>query len=113
MQTFSAGLKSFLGYLEGTGKSLHTIKSYRLDLHAFHAFLERQAGGKPVALDRLEPADVDRFHDHLRELGLKNNTRRRQLLTVRRFLSYLVNRKKLPVSSAPRSPRRTKSSACR
>ena len=92
---FARGLKSFVGYLEGTGKSLHTIKNYRLDLLAFQDFLENQA--KPrTPLHRLTSADFDRFHEHLKALGLKTNTRRRKLLTVRRFCSFLVNRNKLP-----------------
>ena len=57
-----------------------------------------------MALDQITPRDLDRFHDHLVSQGLKTNTRRRKLLTVRRFLSYLVNRNKLPVELGKKIP---------
>lgn len=104
--SFARGLKSFLGYLEGTDKSEHTIKNYRLDLLAFQEFYENLGGtgSPPTPLHRVELAHLDRFHDHLKALGLKTNTRRRKLLTVRRFLSFLVNRGKLPTELGAKIP---------
>lgn len=102
--TFSRSLKSFVGYLEGTEKSAHTIKNYRLDVEAFQNFLNHGLSDKPVKLEKVTPGDLDRFHDHMKAQGLKTNTRRRKLLTVRRFLSYLVNRNKLPMELGKKIP---------
>jgi integrase/recombinase XerD len=101
---FPAALKSFVGYLEGTQKSAHTIKNYRLDLLSFRAFLEEIRDEAPGKLAELTPREVERFHDHLKAQGLKTNTRRRKLLTVQRFLSYLSNRNKVPVELARKLP---------
>lgn len=102
---FPRALKSFIGYLEGTDKAAHTIKNYRLDLLAFQQFIEGQAGiSQAVSLDHLDPADLGRFHDYLKDRGLKTNTRRRKLLTVRRFLLFLVNRNKLPAELGKKVP---------
>jgi site-specific recombinase XerD len=93
---FPAALQSFMGYLEGTQKSHHTIKNYRLDLMAFERFLARAPGGaRPLALASVGHRELDVFHDHLRAEGLKTNTRRRKLMTVRKFMGYLAGRKKV------------------
>jgi site-specific recombinase XerD len=92
---FPYALKSFVGYLEGTQKSLHTIKNYKLDVLAFQDFLQKQVRSK--ALDQIDANDLEHYHNHLRSLGLKTNTRRRKLMTLRKFLSYLAGRKKLPM----------------
>ncbi len=101
---FPAALKSFVGYLEGTQKSAHTIKNYRLDLLSFRDFLEDIKDEAPRKLANLTPKEVERFHDHLKAQGLKTNTRRRKLLTVQRFLGYLSNRNKVPMELARRLP---------
>lgn len=93
---FPYAIRSFLGYLEGTEKALHTVKNYRLDLLAFQDFLQNRLGPNPKALDQVVAEDLDRYHDFMRSQGLKTNTRRRKLMTLRRFLSYLAGRKKLP-----------------
>jgi site-specific recombinase XerD len=92
---YSKALKSFLGYLEGTQKSAHTIKNYRLDLLAFQKFLAAQAGNRPIECENLSSADLDRYHTHLKTADLKTNTRRRKLLTAQHFLRYLSKRKQL------------------
>jgi site-specific recombinase XerD len=101
---FPAALKSFTGYLEGTQKSAHTIKNYRLDLLSFRDFLnELQEVGVRKLAD-LTSKEVEGFHDHLKAQGQKTNTRRRKLLTVQRFLLYLSNRNKVPIELARRMP---------
>jgi site-specific recombinase XerD len=94
---FAAAMKSFIGHLEGTHKAEHTIKNYRLDILAFESFLSTATGnpGKRLELAQLTAEDLERFHDHLKQQGLKNNTRRRKLMTVRKFLNYLLIRNKL------------------
>jgi integrase/recombinase XerC len=92
---FSKALKSFVGYLEGTQKADHTIKNYRFDLLAFADFLKTTVKGKEIRLKELGKIELDAFHDHLKGLGLKNNTRRRKLMTIRKFLSFLAGRNQL------------------
>ncbi|MDR3607695.1 MAG: site-specific integrase [Oligoflexia bacterium] len=103
-QPFAAALKSFLGYLEGTEKSAHTIKNYRLDVLAFHSFLERQSGAVPVRMDQLSVADLERYHDYLKATSQKTNTRRRKLLTAHRFLRYLSKRNQLAAEIPTKLP---------
>lgn len=90
--TYPQAMKSFLGYLEGTDKARHTISNYRLDLLAFQRFLGAAESGR---LSELSPKALERFSQHLAEQGLKNNTRRRKLLTVQRFLGFLSQRNKV------------------
>lgn len=92
---FPYAIRSFVGYLEGTEKSLHTIKNYRFDLLAFQNFLQNELAPKPKSLSDITADDLDLYHQHLKSKGLKNNTRRRKLMTLRRFLSYLAGRKRL------------------
>jgi site-specific recombinase XerD len=106
--TFPAAVRGFMGYLEGTHKARHTLKNYRLDLEAFQTFLLGQRGASTVDLSKLDLSDLERFHDALKTQGLKANTRRRKLLTVRRFLVYWVGRHKLPVELARKTLTPTK-----
>lgn len=99
---FPKALKSFMGHLEGTGKALHTIKNYRLDLLSFADFLSRER--PKYVLREIPQKDLERFQEHLKKQGLKTNTRRRKVLTVAKFLRYLAGRKKVDVSLARRMP---------
>lgn len=100
MQTESAGftkiLRSYLGFLEGTGKSHLTIASYRGDLDVFRAFLEEEK----LSFEGLNHGDFDRYHDFLIRRGLKTNTRRRKLITARSLCRYALTRKKIDFSPA-------------
>lgn len=93
--TFPAAIQSFLGYLEGTGKSAHTIKNYRLDVEAFFRFLREERGGKTLPLNQIGTSDLKSYSALLKGKGVKNNTRRRKILTASLFLSYLAKRKKV------------------
>lgn len=93
-----AAIRSFTGYLEGTEKAAHTIKSYKLDLLAFQNYLHEAKGPKRAQrLDALTAKDLDHYHAHMTAAGLKTNTRRRKLMTLRKFLSYLAGRRKISV----------------
>lgn len=95
--SFSYALKSFMGFLEGTKKSSHTIASYRSDLKTFQEFLESETrASRRASLEDTRVSDLENYFDYLKSLHLKSNTRRRKLLTVRRFMRYLNKRKKLP-----------------
>ncbi|HAR41230.1 MAG TPA: hypothetical protein DCS07_01135 [Bdellovibrionales bacterium] len=93
---FAAALKSFEGYLEGTSKSEHTIRNYHFDLLAFEKFLLSYDKRPEVKLEELDQSYIEEFHNWLKKDGLKTNTRRRKLHTVRKFLGYLSRRKKVP-----------------
>ncbi len=94
--SFFSALKSFLGYLEGTQKSRHTIESYRLDLQAFHDYLVRHTSKKEITMKDISYLDLNHYQSFLLEQGLRNNTQRRKILTVGRFFRYLFQRKKAP-----------------
>ena len=104
-----SAVKSFLGHLEGTGKADHTIQNYRWDLRQFERFLIQDVGSRnPALLDqalrRLSVRDIEKFGEYLKGEGQKANTRRRRILTVRRFVRYTVSRKKLGLDVAARVP---------
>lgn len=101
---FAYALRSFLGYLEGTEKSEHTIKNYRLDLLSFEEFLQKGLGSEPVALSQVSREDLEKFHEYLKAQGLKTNTRRRKLLTVRKLLRYLTQRNKISIDIGRKLP---------
>jgi site-specific recombinase XerD len=101
---FSYALRSFLGYLEGTEKALHTVRNYRSDLMSFEEFLEQGLGSRRVSLSRLSRADLERYHSYLKAKGFRTNTRRRKLLTLRRLLRYLSRRGKLNLDIADQLP---------
>lgn len=48
--------------------------------------------------------DLERYHEWLKQSGQKTNTRRRKLMTVRKLMNYLTNRKKLDLDIAKRLP---------
>jgi site-specific recombinase XerD len=103
--SFAAALRSFLGHLEGTAKAKHTVDSYRFDLQNFDQFLHTQKHGAGIANVRtLTRKDLERFGDWLKLDGQKTNTRRRKLMTVRKFMQYLAGRKKLDLDVGRKLP---------
>ncbi len=95
---FAAAAKSFQGHLEGTGKALHTIASYKLDLKRFEEFLSEAfpKGMGAGVFNKMTPKTLEYFEKALLARGLKTNSRRRILLTVQKFMRYLGSRKKAP-----------------
>lgn len=94
-----------MGHLEGTGKSSHTIAAYRFDLQSFAEFLDGSRVGKTTLdLRVLMRRDLERYHEWLKQSGQKTNTRRRKLMTVRKFMHYLTHRKKLGLDIAKKLP---------
>lgn len=91
---FPYAIKSFIGFLEGTQKSANTIKNYRLDLQAFQDFMH-QSNSKSKDLGNITQSDLESYHHFLKKNKFKTNTRRRKLLTIKRFLRYHTRRKKL------------------
>lgn len=102
--TYSYATQSFRGYLEGTGKASHTLASYMSDLKTFETYLNEGLGKKSVSLTSLSLKDLEHYHDYLKTKGFKTNSRRRKVLTVRRFLKYLTSRNRLKVDFAKKVP---------
>ncbi len=101
---FPYAIRSFVGYLEGTNKSVLTIKSYRLDIQAFQDFLNQEYSHSSFKLNEVNRDDVARYREFLKEKGFKINTRRRKILTVTKFLNYLAGRKKVSLEMAKKIP---------
>ncbi len=95
--SFSYAIRSFTGYLRGTGKAEHTIASYQSDLRLFERFVHEKLSRKRIELTDLSLADLRRYAEYLRAEGFHDNTRRRRLLTVRRLYRYLEKRGRLEV----------------
>lgn len=89
-------IKSYIGFLEGTGKSRLTISSYRGDLDVFREFIREEG----VNFFDLRKEDFEKYHFFLQERGLKTNTRRRKLITARSLCRYALTRKKIKASPA-------------
>ncbi len=89
-------IKSYIGFLEGTGKARLTISSYRGDLDVFREFIREEG----VNFFDLRKEDFERYHFFLRQRGLKTNTRRRKLITARSLCRYALTRKKIKSSPA-------------
>lgn len=103
--TVEYAIRSFTGFLEGTGKSKNTISSYRSDLNTFREFLKLEKPGKGgLELADAGIGDLQRYHEHLKKEGFRANTRRRKLLTVRRLYRYLQGRKRIDSDAAVRFP---------
>jgi site-specific recombinase XerD len=99
--------KSFLGYLKGTDRSELTQSNYESDLHSFERFMEEREGvslDRPEMLKRIQSQTLDRYAEYLAAEGLKTNTRRRKLLTIRKLFRYLKGRRKISVDLAGRIP---------
>ena len=102
--TFPEAMKSFIGYLEGTQKSANTISNYRSDLNTLQEFLRTGLSSEPVHLSDLTRDDLERYLGYLKAKGFKTNTRRRKLLTFRRLLRYLTQRKKFNLDLSDKLP---------
>ena len=101
LSDFPKALKSFMGHLEGTHKSENTLKNYRLDILSFEVFLRKRYATRPqFRLTELSSKDLELFQQTMQVQGFKTNTRRRKILTVRRFVQYLSGRKKVTIEVA-------------
>ncbi len=96
--TLPFAIRSFVGYLEGTEKAAHTIRSYRSDLATFQSYL----GETPLSKVGLK--DLEEYHEFLKKEGMSTNTRRRKVLTSRRLLAFLHQRGKLSIDISGRVP---------
>lgn len=103
--SFQAAVKSFVGHLEGSGKAGHTVASYRFDLRHFEEFMKsRSHQAKELRVQQISRKDLERYHEQMKLEGQKTNTRRRKLMTLRKLMNYLMQRKKLEVDVAKKLP---------
>ena len=96
--SYLSAFQSFIGYLENTKKSLHTINNYRYDLTALHRYLEAQTHPSVQSITQLHMSDINSYSEYLRAKNFKTNTRRRKILTIRKFLRYLSKRNLINIS---------------
>ena len=99
---FVLALQVYQGYLKGTHKADHTVRNYQFDILDFKSFLHREYGPKAIKVDQISQKDVEGYRDYLKEKGLKNNTRRRKILTVSQFIQFLAKRNKIFPENAQR-----------
>jgi site-specific recombinase XerD len=102
--TIHSAVKSFVGYLEGSGKAAHTIRSYRSDLASFTQYLKSGLAQGPVAFHKLTLDDLKSYQEYLGAQGFKTNTRRRKVLTIRKLLKFLTARNKLELDAGGKIP---------
>lgn len=101
---FASATRAFLGHLVGTQKATLTIRNYKTDLNTFQEFLKTGLGSKPVELGQLTLRDLEEFPKWLKARGYLTNTRRRKLLTARRLLHFLKQRKKIQLDASEKIP---------
>lgn len=85
---FEKSVKTYLGFLQVRGKALNTLKNYECDLRALGDFCNQ----KKLDFQNLSLANLEAYHEHLKSLGLRPNSRRRKLITAKTFLRYLSGR---------------------
>lgn len=96
--SFIKSVYQYAGYLKGVAASKHTVLSAQYDLKTFSEFLI----AKGFKIDQQGvfdlPEDLIRgYSEELKKNGLKANSRRRALATLRRFLAYQQKRLKNPI----------------
>ncbi|MBU6376249.1 MAG: site-specific integrase [Bdellovibrionales bacterium] len=102
--SFAYALRSFSGYLRGSGKAEHTVANYQSDLRVFERFVHEKLAKKRLLVSDLNLSDLRKYSEYLRSQGFHDNTRRRRLLTVRRLFQYLTKRGKLDLDLGRRLP---------
>lgn len=89
---WEAWLEAFLSRLfTSKGCSVHTVSSYRYDIKAFLAFLERQDSGCS-SLGLLPPETFESYFAELAAKGATPSTMLRKKSALRRFMGFLSER---------------------
>lgn len=103
--SYPAAVRSFLGHLKGTLKAHHTIESYRQDLLSLEKYLrENRRTAQFPKLNDLSLEEAEGFHGWLKKNHLRTNSRRRKIMTLRKFLTYLQKRKKISIDISKKIP---------
>src|SRR5687768_15594383 len=93
--SFAKLVKGYVGFLQGTGKSLSTITCYRGDLALLEGFLAERKKN----FYQLNAKDFSAYEYWMEKQGLKMNTRRRKILSAKSLFRYAVSRKKAAPSN--------------
>lgn len=83
----TAFLEAFVRDLQARDRSPHTISAYESDVRGFFAWLTERLG-KIVLPVEVTAFDVQRYRDHLIELGRKPSTVNRKLVALRVFFAW-------------------------
>ena len=86
MTTF---LQEFVRSLQAQDRSPHTVSAYESDVRGFFNWLTEQLG-ETVPPVEVTAFDIQRYRDHLIELGRKPSTVNRKLAALRVFFDWAV-----------------------
>jgi integrase/recombinase XerC len=87
-QAIKPALEKFLGYLRSVrNASAHTLRSYRVDLEQFLAYLS-PPGSEPPALERIDHRLIREYLGHLHDLQLQKSSMARKLAALRSFFKF-------------------------
>jgi len=81
-------VEEFLGWLAAErGRSANTLSAYRRDLTGYCGWLNENS----TDVQRVTPADVDRFVNHRRAGGIAASSLARQMAAIRTFHRFMVS----------------------
>jgi|GEM_PF-1950457 len=99
--SFLKSVYQYTGFLKGIEAAKNTALSMQYDLQTFTGYLLKEGFKvEEKTLAELPVALVEGYGDYLKVQGLKANTRRRALATLRRFFAYHQKRQKLDIDFA-------------
>ena len=85
-------IKNFLEFLQNDKKvSENTLQSYRRDLVQFQKYLSSDK----INYVKVNKEDIEKYLEHMKDIGKKNTTISRALASIRSFYQYLFRNKKV------------------
>jgi integrase/recombinase XerC len=83
-------IKDYLNFLENNQRySIHTIRSYSIDLNGFEKFIKNNFD---IELDKAKRIHINDWIMYLSESGLKSSSINRKIVALSSFYSFLVNK---------------------
>ena len=92
--TKSSPIENYISYQKSTDKSPSTLASYRSDLIQFSIWFQSVNGAK-MTLFNITPTDARQYKQHLIASGLRPQTINRRLLSLKYFLKWSWDTKKV------------------
>jgi len=92
--TKSSPIENYIVYQKSTDKSSSTLASYRSDLIQFSLWFQSVNGSK-MTLFNITPTDARQYKQHLIASGLRPQTINRRLLSLKYFLKWSWDTKKV------------------
>jgi integrase/recombinase XerC len=92
--TKSSSIENYIAYQKSTDKSPSTLASYRSDLIQFSIWFQSVNGVK-MTLFNITPTDARQYKQHLISSGLRPQTINRRLLSLKYFLKWGWDTKKV------------------